>query len=173
MITLKSKVTENEIEKKIWIHNVYNFSLTFYSSTNNISILSTIEKWINEIEMKYILLKIFNLHYSLWNESSKFTQHVMTNKLIDIIDKIDMTLTLSHKTITWKIKNFQSTIDLIFMFNELINKIKHCKAKLKINQSSDHSSMSTKFLLKMVTTSKRFCKTWISINIEKSKEMKK
>ena len=42
------------------------------------------------------------------------------------------------------------------MFNKLIKKIEHCKAKLKINQSFNHISMSTKLLLKIVTTSKTF-----------------
>ena len=40
------------------------------------------------------------------------------------------------------------------MFNKLINKIEHCKAKSKINQLFNYISMSTKFLLKIVMTSK-------------------
>ena len=67
IVTLKLKITENEIEKKNWIHNVYNFSSTFYSLTNSVNILSTIEKWVNEIETKHILLKNFNVHYSVNN----------------------------------------------------------------------------------------------------------
>ena len=82
----------------------------------------------------------------------------MTNKLIDIIDETDMKLTFSQKTIICKIKNFQSTIDLVFVFNELIDKIEHCKVKLKINQSFDRISMLTKFLIEIVTTSKIFRK---------------
>ena len=53
----------------------------------------------------------------------------MTNKLIDMIDEENMKLMLSQSTITWKIKKFQSIIDLTFMLNKLINKIKHCEAK--------------------------------------------
>ena len=40
------------------------------------------------------------------------------------------------------------------MFNELINKIKHCKVKSKINQLFNQISMSAKLLLKIVTISK-------------------
>ena len=84
-----------------------------------------------------------------------------------------MKLILSHKTITWEIKNSQNIIDLIFMSNELINRIKHCKIKSEINQSFDHISIFTKFLLKIVTTSIIFRKLWKSINVEKIKEIKK
>ena len=92
-ITLKLKVIENEIKKEIWIHNIYNLSSTFYSSTDNVSTISVIEKCINEIETKHIVLSDFNLHHSLWSESLRLTQHAMTNKLIDVIDEADMKLT--------------------------------------------------------------------------------
>ena len=173
MSTLKLKVTKNEIEKEIWIHNVYNFSSTFYSSTESDSILSTIKKWINEIETKHILLKNFNLHHSLWNESLKLIQYVMTNKLIDIVNEADMKLTISQETITWKIRNSQSTIDLIFMFNELINKIKHCKTRSKINQPFDYISIFTKLFLNIISVFITFRKAWKLINVEKMKEWKK
>ena len=123
--------------------------------------------------MNHILLNDLNLHYSLWNKSSKFTQHVITNQLIDIINKANMKLILSQKTIIWKVKNFQSIIDFIFMSNKLINKIKHCKTKSKINQSFDHISIFTKLFLGILTTSIIFRKLWKSINVEKIREMKK
>ena len=63
-ITLKLKVMKNEIEKKIWIHNIYNFSSSFYSTTKSESTLSIIEKCVNEIETNHILLNDFNLHHS-------------------------------------------------------------------------------------------------------------
>ena len=59
------------------------------------------------------------------------------------------------------------------MFNQLINKIEHCKAKLEINQLFDHISIFTKILLNIVTTSIVFRKLWKSINVKKIKEMKK
>ena len=172
-ITLKLKIMKNEIEKKIWIHNIYNFSSSFYSTTKSESTLSIIEKCVNEIETNHILLNDFNLHHSFWNESSKFTQHVMTNQLIDIINEANMKLILSQETITWEAKNFQNILDLIFMSNVLINKIKHCKTRSEINQSFDHISIFTKLLLKIVTTSIVLRKLWKSINVEKIKKMKK
>ena len=47
-----------------------------------------------------------------------------------------MKLIFLQKTITSEIKNFPSIIDLIFMSNELINKIEHCKTKSKIKNKS-------------------------------------
>ena len=102
VISLKLKIIENEVEKKIWIHNIYNFSSTFYSATNSVSTISMIEKCINEVETKHIVLDDFNLHHFLWNESSKLTQHAMTNKLIDVIDEANMKLTVFQETITWQ-----------------------------------------------------------------------
>ena len=131
-----------------------------------------IKKCINEIKAKHIVLNNFNLHYFLWNEFSKWTQHVMTHKLIDIIDKANMKLTLFQETITWEAKNSQSTIDLRFVFNKLINKIEHCKARSKINQSFDYISIFTKILLNIVTTSIVLRKLWKSINAKKVKEIK-
>ena len=141
---------KNEIEKEIWIHNIYNFSSSFYSTTESENTLSIIKRCVNEIETNHILLNDFNLHHSLWSESSKFTQHVMINQLIDIIDEADMKLILLQETITWEAKNFQSIIDLVFMWNELTNKIEHCKTRSKINQSFDHISIFTKLLLRIV-----------------------
>ena len=173
VISLKLKIIENEKEKEIWIHNIYNFLSTFYSATDSVNTISVIERCINEVETKHIVLSDFNLHHFLWNESSKLTQHAMTNKLIDIIDEADMKLTLSQETITWKAKNSQSTIDLIFMFNKLINKIEHCKARSEINQLFDHISIFTKILLNIVTTSIILRRLWKLINVKKIKEMKK
>ena len=159
--------------KKKWINNIYKLSSTFYSITKNESTLSIIKKCVNEIETNHILLNDFNLHHSFWNESLKFTQHVMTNQLIDIINKVNIKLILSQETIIWEAKNFQSIIDLIFMLNVLINKVEHCKTKSEINQSFDHISIFTKLLLRIVTTSIVLRKLWKSINVEKIKEMKK
>ena len=44
------------------------------------------------------------------------------------------------------------------MLNELIDKREHCKAKSKINRLFDYILMSTKLLLKIVTTSKKIRK---------------
>ena len=59
------------------------------------------------------------------------------------------------------------------MFNDLINKRKHCKAKVKINQSFDYISMFTKLLLKFVTISKIHRRLRKSISMKKNKEIKK
>ena len=96
---------KNETEKKIWIHNIYNLSWLFYSTTKSESTLSIIEKCVNEIETNHIFLNDFNLHYSLWNKSSKFTQYVITNQLINIINEANMKLILSQETTIWKVKN--------------------------------------------------------------------
>ena len=84
-----------------------------------------------------------------------------------------MKFTLSQWTITWEIKNSQNTIDLIFMFSELTNKIEHCKTRSEINQSFDHISIFTKLLLDIVSASITFQRAWKLINAEKVKKEKK
>ena len=59
------------------------------------------------------------------------------------------------------------------MFNELINKIEHCKAKSEINQLFNHISVFTKILLNIVTTSIVFRKLRELIIAKKAKEIKK
>ena len=97
---LTIKIMKKEIEKEIWIHNIYKFSSLFYSTTKSESTISIIERCVNEIKTNHIILNDFNLHHSLWNESSRHTQYVITNQLIDIINEADMKLILSQETIT-------------------------------------------------------------------------
>ena len=76
----------------------------------------------------------------------------MIDFLINITIESDLQLTLPREAITWEARNSVTTIDLIFMSTNLINKIEHCKIREKLNQSSDHKSISIKLLLKTEKT---------------------
>jgi hypothetical protein len=135
--TLKMKINDlNEDSSMIHIHNVYNFSLIFYSSRNSSFTFSKTKRFlVDALTNHYILLEDFNLHHFFWNDSSRSTQHVAANELLNIIEKHDLTLTLFKKFITWKNRITASIIDLTFMTTHLIDKLKHCTTRSDLNQS--------------------------------------
>ena len=87
------------ILKMIHIHNVYNSSSASYVFIDNSFMLSIIERQL-QIDLKHVFLKNFNLHHSLWCDSSRFTQHTTTNQLLKLIEMTDLTLILSQNMIT-------------------------------------------------------------------------
>ncbi len=100
-----------------------------------------------------------------------------------------MQLTLSTNTIIWKTRHLSSTIDLMFMINELVNNVINCETRFNLNQSSNHISIFITFTFEInsvlirqkkhenASTSKSCaaicvysscCRHWISLNRWKS-----
>jgi hypothetical protein len=133
--TLKIKINDlNEDSSTIHIHNVYNFSLIFYSSRNSSFTFSkTKRSFVDALTNHHILLEMLNLHHFFWSESSKSTQHAAAIELLDIIKKHDLTLTLFKKFITWKNCISASIIDFTFMTIHLIDRLKHCTTRFDLN----------------------------------------
>jgi hypothetical protein len=73
--TLKMKINDlDEDSSTIHIHNVYNFSLIFYSSRNSSFTLSKARRFLVDASTNHhILLEDFNLHHFFWSDSSKST----------------------------------------------------------------------------------------------------
>ena len=130
--TLKLKFWLKLMTKIIHIHNVYNSLLTSYVFIDNSFILSMIERQL-QINVKYLLIKNFNLHHLLWCDLSHFTQHAMTNQLLKLIEMMNLNLILSQNMITWQMKNATSIIDLMFMSKYWREKLIHCEIKSKWN----------------------------------------
>jgi hypothetical protein len=72
---IKFKIIQENINRIIHIHSVYSASSISYSSNELLSSLKTMKRLLND-DVKHVLLKNFNLHYSLWSNSTRFTQHV-------------------------------------------------------------------------------------------------
>jgi hypothetical protein len=122
----------------------------------------------------HILFEDFNLHQFFWSNSSKSTQHVVTNEFLNIIKKHDLTLTLFKKFITWKNRIIISIINFTFMTTHLIDRLKHCTTRFDYNQSSNHISISTRIFCEIESNSSRISrKTWKSIDLKKIKEVEK
>ena len=101
---------------------MYNPSPISYSSIDSPSTL-TIVKGQLIAETKHILLGDFNLHYLLWNHSSRPTQHAESEKLLNIIEEANLSLTIPKGTIISEARKSSSTIDLVFISEELTDRI--------------------------------------------------
>jgi hypothetical protein len=163
MCTLKLNLNDQRI---VNIHNVYNVSSVFYASNALLLIMKTTQNRFI-IDEEHVLLKDFNLHHSLWNDSIRSTQHTAIDQLIDLLVNKHMNLCLSQKIVTWKAKNSRSIIDLIFMIERLQASITHCESRRDLNQSSNHISIFTIFTLKIEQTSVRERRTWKKIDNER------
>jgi hypothetical protein len=153
-------------DRWINVHNVYNVLSSLYASISTLFVIETIKRQLND-EKKHIVLKDFNLHHFLWSDSARSTQHDAIDQLLDVVHQTQLRLTLSSNTITWKTRNSCSIINLIFMFEKLQKKLIHCVIKSKLNQSSDHISISIKIMLKMNLKIERQRRAWKKIDVEK------
>jgi hypothetical protein len=81
MCTLKFDLNDQRI---VNIRNVYNVSSMFYASDALLLIIETTQDRF-VIDEKHVLLKDFNLHHSLWNDSTRSIQHTAIDQLIDLL----------------------------------------------------------------------------------------
>jgi hypothetical protein len=71
MCTLKLNLNNQRI---VNIHNVYNVSSMFYASDASLFIIKMTQHRL-AVDEEHVLLRNFNLHRSLWNDSTRSTQH--------------------------------------------------------------------------------------------------
>jgi hypothetical protein len=138
----------------------------FYASDALLFIIETTQNRF-VIDEKHVLLKNFNLHHSLWNDSIRSIQHTAIDQLIDLLVNKHMNLCLSQRIVTWKARNSRNIIDLIFMIELLQASITHCESACDLNQSSNHISIFTIFTLKIEQTSVKEKKAWKKIDNER------
>jgi hypothetical protein len=113
--TICIKMTNN---KWINVHNVYNVSFNFYTTRSALTIIKIVKNCLNDDE-KHILLRDFNLHHSLWSDTTRSTQHDATNQLLNVAQQTQLRLIFLSDTVIWETRHFKSTIDLIFMTKKL------------------------------------------------------
>lgn len=172
IVSLELLIKEEQKDRKIFIHNVYNPSPISPTSTNSPSSLPALSRCLT-VGGEHIVLGDFNLHHPLWGGTRAFTQDAMADNLIDIVEAAHMDLTLPAGTITWEARKSSSTIDLIFMTENLQNKVEHCKINEELNQSFDHKPISTKLRLGTELTQVHPRRAWKSIDMAKTEEHKK
>ncbi len=115
-----------------------------------------------------ILVEDFNLHHLTWKKSFYSRQHLLSNDLIEIITNVNALLTLSQDTIMKDYQRSQTTIDLIFTTDNIMNQLIQCKINEEMKNFSDH-------LLIQIIIDFRVCKesarksrcNWKTMNEEK------
>jgi hypothetical protein len=161
--TIRIKMTNN---KWINVHNIYNVSLSFYTTRSALTIIKIVKDCLNDDE-KHILLKDFNLHHFLWSDTTRSTQHDATNQLLNVVQQTQFRLILLSDIVIWETRHSKSMIDLIFMTKKLQKRFIHCMTRSKMNQSSDHISIFTKLMIIVEKNESRRRRAWKSINIDK------
>jgi hypothetical protein len=165
--TIRIKMTNN---KWINVHNIYNVSLSFYTTRNALVVIETVKDCLNDDE-KHILLKDFNLHHFLWIETTKSIQHDATNQFLNVVQQTQFKFILFSDIIIWKTRHFQSTIDLIFITKKLQKEFIHCMTRSKMNQkkikNSNHISIFTKLMIIVERNESRRRRAWKSMSTNK------
>ena len=122
---------------------------------------------------KHILLGDFNLHHPLWNHSTRSTEHAESEQLLHLTDEHNLALTLPKGTVTWEARQTFSTIDLVFMSDELTERLEHCMSRPELNQLSDHVTISTRITLNSEAQTTRERRAWKLTDMEKLREAEK
>lgn len=95
----EKRPTGNNNPESIWIHNVYNPSLTSYKSTESLSTLPKVYKVLQKPE-KHILIEDFNLHHLQWNNPGRFTYYQAANTLLAKTQSRKLELVFPNRVIT-------------------------------------------------------------------------
>lgn len=98
-LSIWDRESRAESGKIIWIHNIYNLSLTSYEPTNSLSTFPKIQEALQE-PSDHILLGDFNLHHLQWNNPGRFTYHRMADTLLNITKSRGLDLIFPKNAIT-------------------------------------------------------------------------
>ncbi len=90
-----------------------------------------------------ILVEDFNLHHFTWEESFYSRQHLLSNELIKMITNINASLALFQDIIIRDYQESQTTIDLIFTTNDIMNRLIQCEINEEMKNFSDHLLIQT------------------------------
>ncbi len=154
-------------QKVIYIHEAYNLSLKDHKVIHEKENLSNIEKMLH-MSRESILVEDFNLHHFTWEESFYSRQHLLLNELIKMITNINASLALSQDTITRNYQESQTTINLIFTTDDIMNQLIWCEINKKMKNFSDHLLIQTIIDFRVCKESARKSRcNWKIMNKEK------
>ncbi len=120
--------------------NVYNSCSLFFTSTEKSSIISRLSELLKD-DCEQLIMKDFNLHHSHWKKWRCFTQYAAINSLLDIITNTKLKLLLKSDTITRKIHNQFTTINLVFSSEKIQFMIYKCEVCINLHQELNHLSI--------------------------------
>ena len=138
-LTIRTEAAETQTGETLQIHNVYNPSPASYSSKEP-GTIETLRK-ILEItvsETNHVVVGDFNLHHPLWSSIERLTRHEAADILLEVAYNHSLELVTPRGTITWRARGTQSTIDLAFLSQSLVTRVKKCVPRQDLAQLSDH-----------------------------------
>lgn len=137
LCTLMIRVQMGRSVKTIYIHNVYNPSPESLSTNEGVSTIPALGEAL-KAHGEHLVVGDFNLHNPYWGGQRVRRSHAWSRKLIELMERESLDLTLPAGTITWERKDQASTIDLTFASEALREAIVRCGIMEEIDQSSDH-----------------------------------
>ncbi len=142
-ITLQTLTDDTQMtQKAIHIYEAYNLSLRDHEVIHEKESLSDIEKMLHMLK-ECVLVENFNLHHFTWKKSFYSRQHLLSNDLIEMITNVNALLMLFQDTITRNYQKFQTTINLIFTTDDIMNWLIQCKIDEEMKNFSNHLSIQT------------------------------
>jgi len=145
--------------------NIYNSCSLFIIFTKESFTISRLNKLIKD-DCKQLIVKDFNMHHSHWEDKRCFTHHTATDALLNIIMNVRLKLLLESDTITRKIHNQLTTINLTFDSEKIQFMIYKCKMRTDLHQESDYLSIVTKLCLHTFFVQLMTDWLWKKMNIE-------
>ncbi|KAI1000156.1 hypothetical protein K3495_g8039 [Podosphaera aphanis] len=126
---------------KIYITNIYNPPPPSHSS-KELDTLKYLPEFLSK-EGQHILVGDFNLYHPRWGGKAVLSHHKLAEYLMDILGNKDMELVLPVGIITWSNRGSQSTLDLVFLSQELEDLVTVCQLASELEASSDLIPIST------------------------------
>ena len=120
---------------------------------------------------EHILLGDFNLHHPYWSGTTCMTQHAQADQLIDVLNDAVLVLKLFRGIITWKARGSTSIIDLMFRSENMANRLKRCKSRADLSQSSNYIPISTRLHLEFEPAIITRRRAWKLIDMNMAKSM--
>ena len=124
-------------EIRLWIHNIYSPLPDIYTLREELPVLNSFRKALQE-EREHIILGDFNLHHLIWNNPGRFTYHTGADQLLDVAASKEMEQALPEGSVTWKARGTESAIDLVFLITAAHNALYRCGTREDLQYGSDH-----------------------------------
>jgi endonuclease/exonuclease/phosphatase family metal-dependent hydrolase len=163
-------------EREVWLHNVYNQDPGNRIAANleSTDILPAIRGALSTITaVEHILLGDFNLHHPAWNNEGRMTHDDQADTLLEITRTRSLELTSLSRKPTWRARGLESTIDLVFMSQTLLDQLIKCDVDDNWDHGSDHLPIATMLSFEIDQELPKQHRAWKTANPEKVKEAAK
>ena len=126
------------------IHNCYNEPPKLATS-RELGVLRLLPQALQAIG-QHVLVGDFNLHHPMWSGVAMPTQHALADDLIDIALQADLELVLPPGSITWRLRQSMSTLDLAFATSSTAARVSQCRPCDELDSDSDHVPVLTSIM---------------------------